>query len=204
MVNPQPQVPVALAPGEQIVAQDQYMFSLVHFFLHTKVLLTDRRLAWQRPNTLAGLIPLGGQLTTFPLANIASVTTSTWIRIWRLLIGGLASLIALFNLNQFWAWIVLVIGVYLVLTAFRALIVVANTGGQHYPVSLAINGRGAAQRFAGTVNQAIAARQGPTTYAAPATQFSPDGQYWWDGREWRPVAPPPAIPPQAMPPQLPS
>jgi hypothetical protein len=70
MVNPKPQVPVALAPGEQIVAQDQYMFSLAHFFLYTNVLLTDRRLAWQRPNTLAGLIPLGGQLTTFPLANI--------------------------------------------------------------------------------------------------------------------------------------
>jgi hypothetical protein len=202
-VNPQPQVLVALAPGEQIVAQDQYMFSLVHFFLHTNVLLTDRRLAWQRPNTFAGLIPLGGHLTTFPLANIASVTTSTWIRFWRLIFGGLVSLVALFNLNQFWGWILLLIGVYLVLTAFRALIVVANTGGQRYLVSLSINSRRAAQRFAGSVNQAIAARQGPTSYAPPATQFSPDGRYWWDGRQWQPVTPP-AIPPQAMPPQLPS
>ena len=203
MVNQQPRVPIALAPGEQIVTQDQFMFSLVHFFLSTKVLLTDRRLAWQRPNTLAGLVPLGAQLTTFPLANVASVATSTWIRIWRLLLGGLGSLVALFNLSQVWGWILLVIGVYLVLTAFRALLVVVNTGGQRYPVSLAINSRGAAQRFASSVNQVIAARQGPTSYAAPSAQISPDGRFWWDGRQWQPLIPP-SLPPQAMPPQLPT
>jgi len=203
MVNLQPRIPVALAPGEQIVAQDQYMFSLVHFFLYTRVLLTDRRLAWQQPNTIGGLIPIGGQLTTFPLSNIASVTTSTWIRFWRLILGGLLSLAGLFNLNQLWGWILLLIGLYLVLTAFRARFVVANTGGQQYLVRLAINSRGTAQRFAGTVNQAIAARQGPTSYGPSATQFSPDGRFWWDGRQWQPIAPP-AIPPQANPPQLPS
>jgi hypothetical protein len=31
----------------------------------------------------------------------------------------------------------------------------------------------------------------------PPTQVSPDGKWWWDGREWKPVQPPPAPPPSS-------
>ena len=31
----------------------------------------------------------------------------------------------------------------------------------------------------------------------PPTQVSPDGKWWWDGREWKPVQPPQAPPPSS-------
>lgn len=31
--------------------------------------------------------------------------------------------------------------------------------------------------------------------AVPATMYSPDGRWWWDGRQWQPVRPPPPTPP---------
>jgi len=176
---------VALAPGEHVVAQDQFMFSLAHFFLNTTVLLTDRRIAWRRPNTLAGLIPLGGQTTTFPLANIASVTTASWIRVLRLLVGLILALVGLFGITNWWGWILVLVGAFLAVTAFRALLVVVNTGGQRYAIQLALSNRGAAERFAANANQAIATSQVPTGPSGP--QMSPDGRFWWDGRQWQPM-----------------
>jgi hypothetical protein len=34
--------------------------------------------------------------------------------------------------------------------------------------------------------------------AAPPPQYSPDGLWWWDGRSWRPVAPPQPVNPAAV------
>jgi len=181
----QQSLPIALAPGERVIAQDQFMFSLAHFFLSTTVLLSDRRMSWRRPNTLAGLIPLGGQTTTFPLANIASVTTASWIRVLRLLFGLILAVGGFFNIATWWGWIVVLVGAFLVVTAFRALLVVVNSGGQRYAIQLALTNRSAAERFAASANQAIASRGVAAAPSGP--QVSPDGRFWWDGRQWQPM-----------------
>jgi hypothetical protein len=58
------------ASGEHVVARAAFRFSVV-VFLSTKPVLTDRRLAVDRPNTLLGIIPLGGQQFSVPVSNIA-------------------------------------------------------------------------------------------------------------------------------------
>ncbi len=73
-----------LTSGEQVVAKDEFIYSLVHFFLKTKASLTERRLVYQRVNMVLGVIPVGSQTDTLPLSNIAAVGTSTRLGILRM------------------------------------------------------------------------------------------------------------------------
>ena len=67
----------SLAPGEIVLVGDRFMFSTIAFYLHTELVLTNRRLYAVRPNTLLGLIPVGTARKNFPIENIAGINAGT-------------------------------------------------------------------------------------------------------------------------------
>jgi hypothetical protein len=143
---------LVLGPGEQVIATASFMFSLLHFFLASKFVLTNRRLAGERPNTWLGLIPVGSEKISYPLANIASVRTSTLIQFLPLIVGGLLVLVGLGS-----KLIVLtIIGALLAIGAFQAGIVITNNGGEKVRLKISLFQKGAAQKFMNEINTAIA------------------------------------------------
>jgi hypothetical protein len=148
---------VTLAQGEQVVAVNSFMFSLAHFFLHTKLALTDRRLAGQSPNTLMGLIPIGSNKVSYPLKNIAEVGTSTSISFRSLLVGVALMLGGLAAQNAV-GIVLAIVGVFLFLRAFQASFDLTNNGGRTIRIKIAIFDKAAAQEFADAVNHTIAER----------------------------------------------
>jgi len=67
----------SLAPGEVPLVGDTFMFSTIAFYLHTELVLTNRRLYAVRPNTIFGLIPVGTGHSNYPVENIAGVSAGT-------------------------------------------------------------------------------------------------------------------------------
>ena len=125
------------------------MFSLLHFFLAYKFVLTTRRLAGDRPNTWLGLIPVGSEQISYPLANIASVGTSTLIQFWPLIFGGLLVVIGLPGQ----AIVLVIVGALLVIGAFQAGIIITNNGGEKVRTSDISSAKGAAQQFTNEINR---------------------------------------------------
>lgn len=153
-------VQLGLARGEVVRRTDAWVFSLTHFFLHTKVVLTDRRLAWQRPNTILGVIPVGTQKDNFPLHQISSVSTSMKVSVWSIIIGGLLTLIGLGGLANnggFGAVIVILVGLLILINAFRGVVLI-TTPGRTYPLYLAPTVRSSADQFAREINTVLAER----------------------------------------------
>src|SRR2546428_12758000 len=64
---------VELSTTERVIKRDQFIFSLPYFFRKTTVELTDRRLVFERPNTMLGVIPIGKQKDTLPIGITPSI-----------------------------------------------------------------------------------------------------------------------------------
>lgn len=77
----------AIAPGESGIVTDSFSPSPIMFWLKTKVDASTMRVRYVSPNTLLGLIPLGEQAKTIPVANISSVDTDTRFNLGPFLIG---------------------------------------------------------------------------------------------------------------------
>jgi hypothetical protein len=85
----------ALAPGESVLVADRFMFSTLAFYLHTDLVLTNRRLYAVRPNTILGLIPVGTGRSNFPVENIAGVNAGTRFDVLGVIFGAFALLFGL-------------------------------------------------------------------------------------------------------------
>src|SRR6266480_1966324 len=167
---------VELATTERVVKRDQFIFSLPYFFLKTTVELTDRRLVFERPNTMLGVIPIGKQKDTVPLRNVASVGTSTRIGFVQLILGILLALVGGSQLGKptVGSIIVLALGVLLILNAFQAKFRVTTNGGDKHFARIAATEKSKAQAFADQVNTTIAAREDGTNVAPPpAKEMTP-------------------------------
>jgi hypothetical protein len=149
---------LGLAPNERIVWSGVFPFSITHFFLETKAALTDKRVAWERPSTLLGLIPIGTQRDSIPLNSIASVSTKTALGIFRLLFGILFILSGLGSIGRSFiaGLIVLAIGVALILSGLQARLTVVNNGGQKFSMYVPVINREKAQQFADQINTTLA------------------------------------------------
>ncbi len=167
---------VELSTTERVVKRDQFIFSLPYFFLKTTVELTDRRLVFERPNTMLGVIPIGKQKDTLPLRNVASVGTSTRIGFVQLILGILLALVGGSQLGKptVGSIIVLALGVLLILNAFQAKFRVTTNGGDKHFARIAATEKSKAQAFADQVNTTIAAREDGTNVAPPpAKEMTP-------------------------------
>lgn len=150
----------ALAPDETVLIAGRFMFSTIAFYLHTEVVLTNRRLYAVRPNTLFGLIPVGTARSSFPVDNIAGVNAGTRFDVLGVILGGLAVLIALATLSfptgSPIGILLLLLGIAAIIGAPKQAIEVMNSGGGliRFPVSFFERGR--TLEFAGRVAEAMA------------------------------------------------
>lgn len=155
-----------LAPGETPLVGDRFMMSTIAFYLHTELVLTNRRLYALRPNTLLGLIPVGTARSDFPIENIAGVTAGTRFDI----AGGLVFLFGLAVLQYpngaILGLLLLILGVFTIIGAPKQAIEVMNSGGGviRFPVSLLERSR--TVEFANLVSEAVAR---PTTRGGVVT-----------------------------------
>ena len=165
-----------LAPDETPLVGDRFMLSTVAFYLHTDLVLTNRRLYAIRPNTLFGLLPVGASRSNFPIDNIAGVTAVTRFDVPGVLIGGLGILVGLIALagpTLPFGVLLIVVGVLVILGTPKQTIEVMNSGGGTIPFHVSVLERSRTVEFANLVSEAIArttARTGPSA-AGPAVEL---------------------------------
>ena len=156
-----------LAPGEKPLVGDRFMLSTVAFYLHTDLVLTNRRLYAIRPNVLLGLVPVGASRSNFPIDNIAGVTAATRFDVPAVLIGTVGTLVGILALTGPLlpvGVILIVIGLLLILGSPKQTIEVMNSGGGTIPFHVSVLQRSRTVEFANLVSEAIArttARTGP-------------------------------------------
>ncbi len=141
-----------LGPEERVVRSEELALSLILFFLKIKVAVTNSRIVGRWPNTFLGLIPVGSNSVTYPLTNIASVAVSTKVSIWGLIFGALFVLVGLQDTRAF---LLLVIGLLLILSAFPASFEVTDTAGQKIGHRMAIFEKSKSQALANEINTLI-------------------------------------------------
>ena len=162
-----------LAPGEQIQMGGRFMYSTVVFYVHTELVLTNRRLYASRPNMAFGFIPVGTQNAAYPVENIAGVSSSTRFDILGVIFGIFAILAgvvaALIPGLVFWLGILLIVfGVLFIVGAPKQSVDVQNSGGGNiaFPVSFFERSRTVA--FANAVSQTLAHGAAAGRPSAPA------------------------------------
>lgn len=154
----------ALAPGEKPLIGERFMLGTIVFYLHTQLVLTNRRLYATRPNTLFGLIPAGTSRRNFPVTSIAGVSASTRLNIVALLLGGLAIMGGFSALstspNTGGGIGLIIIGALLLLAVPRQAIEVMNSGGGVISFPVSVFERGKTVDFANRVSEALARGSG--------------------------------------------
>jgi Short C-terminal domain len=171
---------VELAPGELVAATGEFRVSNILFFIHWRMAVTNRRLIGRTPNTILGIIPLGSNHVSYPLANIAGVVTRRAYSLLSLIVGLFFLLAGLGGLNTSASGgiILIVLGLLILVSTIRASIQVTNSGGQKIAHGIAFTDRSAAQGFVNTVNTTIAtyAHQGggPSTDAPAVSRSASD------------------------------
>ena len=76
-----------LSPGEDNLVGVKVSPSLMTPYLKGELMASSTRFVYKVPNTILGLIPLGANENTVPIRSIASVNTSTALKIGRLIMG---------------------------------------------------------------------------------------------------------------------
>ena len=113
----------ALAQDEKVSQEYKFSYALFLFFLKTHFWLTNKRLIINAPNVFL-FIPTGKNTVTYPLRNIGGVQTKTEFKFWNL-VGGV--ILLLIGLKAF--WLLALLGVILIVSAFQTVISLGATGG---------------------------------------------------------------------------
>lgn len=149
-----------LAPGEVSLVGDRFMFSTIAFFLHTDLVLTNRRLYAMRPNTVLGLIPVGTGRNNFPIENIAGVAAATRFSIAAVAFGGIAILVGLGGLSARGAAgfgvLLILLGLLSLIDALKQAVEVTNSGGGKISFPVSVFERSRTVDFANRVSEALA------------------------------------------------
>jgi uncharacterized membrane protein len=126
-------------------------------WLTTDLEVTTRRFKGYDRNTFLGLIPFGKNEITFPLKNIASVSTSTKFHLKRFIIGLFFTFAAFGAMGESFigGLIMLIIGVIPLLNCYTSRLKVTNNAGESPTIEISILEKGNVQTFANKVNDAI-------------------------------------------------
>ncbi len=147
-----------LGKDEAVIKEITFSPNLFLFWLKAHYALTNKRLTGQRPNTIAGLIPLGKTSVSQPLRTIASVACVTKFWFKRLLAGLFFLVIGVGVMTQasFPGGLVLVlIGLGGVLNCYTAYFNVTNNAGQELGCEVIITAQAEVEAFANEMNQVI-------------------------------------------------
>jgi hypothetical protein len=146
---------LTLAPDEAHVADILIPASLTS---RSHYVLTTKRLVVQARRTFLGLFALGTTEATYPLVNIASVAYQTRFSVGWALAAVLFLLVGLLTLAHGFGILLVLLGAWFGVLSFGGALAVTNTAGQTIRHPVWINGRAAAQAFAGQITATIAAR----------------------------------------------
>lgn len=151
---------VPLAKDETIVAEESFRTSLIWQHLKANFQITNRRFMGESRNYLLGLIPTGTNTVTYPLKNIASVSSSTNTRIGALLFGVVLVLMGLASISNsvVGALVLIAIGAVIAVQAICTVIAVTNNSGQTVALPVLFFEREAAMNFVTRVNTLLAER----------------------------------------------
>jgi len=150
---------VILAKDETAARAEEFIRSNVLPFLKLKLVLTNKRVAGQKANTFLGVIPVGTEKVSYPLANIASVYTSTKISVIALLLGLLFAIGGVLALSQgAGALVTIAIGLLFLVNCYSAVIAIQNNAGSTIKHRISIFNKGLADSFCEEVNTVIAGR----------------------------------------------
>lgn len=152
---------VTLAPEEQFLGSGRFRVSNVLFFICWNMVVTNRRVIGRVPNTILGVIPLGFNQVSYPLANVAGVTVRRAYSVAAFLIG---AFLLLAGLSSFGSQsgsvgavvVLLILGVVGILAAFKNAIQITNSGGDRIRHGVSVLDRAAAETFVQQVNTIIA------------------------------------------------
>jgi len=150
----------SLAPGEAPLVSDRFMLSTIAFYLHTDLVLTNRRLYSLRPSTVLKLIRVSSDRSSFPIENIADVRAGTRFELLGIFVGAFGILFGLAALAIPSAAplgvILLLLGGASVVGAPKQAIEVMNSGGGVIRFPLSVLERGHSVDFANKVSEAVA------------------------------------------------
>jgi hypothetical protein len=147
---------VVLATGENLIGRTELLASNIFWYLKLKLVLTNRRLAGERPNTALALLPIGSEKISYPLSNIAGVDINTRLAVGPFLIGVVLGLVGIAEGLTKGGWFFILLGVVVLLYSYRAFLVIRNSGGGVIMHRISVFNRSLAQEFATSVNTAIA------------------------------------------------
>jgi hypothetical protein len=143
---------LTFAPGESNIYSAKFSPSVVLFWLKTELAVTNMRIVSKSPNTLFGLIPLGSSDAAYPLANTSGVGVETKFSVGRAFWGLAFLIVALFNLNAFFGWVLLLLGGVLLVNASSAALKVQNNGGGMTYLKVSILEKAKLEQFRDEVN----------------------------------------------------
>ena len=119
-----------LSGGEEIVRNEEYVFSLSHFWLKSHVVLTNKSMLWEKPNVKVGFLPMGRQTGNVPLAQIAGVSTNRQFSILKFLVGVLFLISGLGQLaNGALGLILFIIGIIILAAVLQTTLIINHLGG---------------------------------------------------------------------------
>ena len=139
-----------LAPGENNVSGVHVSPSLLTPYMKGELMCSSTRLVYKVPNTILGVIPLGADENTIPIKSIASVNTSSKLKIGRLIIGILFLIIGIVTMPDSFpiaVFLILIAGIFLAMT-FPASLNVVNHAGGVTSVTVSILEKDKLQKFA--------------------------------------------------------
>lgn len=110
------------------------------------------------PNTLLGFIPLGADDSAMPLANVASVSTSTKFSVTRAAFGTLLFLLGL-AIGDFW-YVLCLVGLSMMANSFSSALVIQNNGGGRNEIHVSALGGSKIQWMKDAINERLFADHG--------------------------------------------
>lgn len=156
---------LTFAPGESNIHSAKFSPSVLLFWLKTELAVTDMRIVTKSPNTLLGLIPLGYSDAAYPLANTAGVGVETKFSVGRAFWGALFLVVALYTLESFFGWVLLLAAAALLLNAMSAALKVQNNGGGITFLKVSILEKSKLEQFRNEVNNRLFADHAGTRHA---------------------------------------
>lgn len=160
---------IILAPGETGKETADFSPNIVLSWLKTTIVVTNRRIVYKQPNTLAGIIPLGYAESSMPIGAVAGVSVNVKFKALRAILGAFVALVSLgvFSASAFVGIVLLVIGVLLLLTCVAAEMELTNSGGGKQGVGVSILEKDKLETFRDHLNASLYSDGGGAGYGAP-------------------------------------
>ncbi len=106
-----------LGADEKLIKEDKFATNLAFFWIKSSLCLTNKRLTGRVPNAMLGFIRVGNYEIVHPVKSISSVSCSTRLHHWKLIIGLFFLLCAAFR--SFESFLCFILGLILLLKIFE-------------------------------------------------------------------------------------